>query len=222
MEENETARKENLENAQRTALENMHKIFLEVLRHREQEILRFLAILAPALGGFIWLLNVYSKNKEEPVVFITGTLGVLFLLTIGAVYSLALGYNFRTIIRQLAALESKKCLNIDKYILKSWPRKTEDFKKFLFKKMQKIPWCSPPEIIKIFWIAFTIGILGVTSISFYICPTTGNLFSLFFGVICFFASVYFPYYYGKKINSACDEERIQESDILEIQKRQSN
>ncbi len=219
MEENKTARKENLENDQRTALENMHKIFLEVLRHREQEILRFLAILAPALGGFIWLLNVYSKNKEEPVVFITGTLGVLFLLTIGAVYSLALGYNFRTIIRQLAALESEKCLNIDKYILSSWPRKTEDFKKFLFKKMQKIPWCSPPEMIRTFWWAFNIGIIGVTAVGCYICPTKGRWLILLPGTICFIVSICFPIYFGKKIHSACDKEKIQESDILEIQRQ---
>ena len=204
MEQNETVRKGNPENGQRTALENMHKIFLEVLRHREQEILRFLAILAPALGGFIWLLKLYSEGDVKPVVFIVGTLGVLFLLMVGAVYSLALGYNFRTIIHQLATLESEKCLNIDKYILSSWPRKTEDFKKFLFKKMQKIPWCSPPEIIRTFWWAFNIGIIGVTVVGCYECPTRKRWIILSSGMICFFASMYFPYYYGKKIHSACD------------------
>ncbi len=206
MEENKTAQEVNLNEDQRMAIENMHKIFLEALRHREQEILRFLAILAPALGGFIWLLKVYSKDDAEPVVFIAGTLGVLFLLAIGAVYSLALGYNFRTIIRQLATLESEKCLNIDKYILSSWPRGTENFKKFLFKKMQKIPWCSPPEIIRTFWWAFNIGIIGVTIVGCYMCPMMGKLAIFLFGMTCIVTSMYFPYHYGKKTHEACDQE----------------
>lgn len=45
--------KNNLNDDQRRAVENMHKTFLEALRHREQEILRFIVILAPALGGSI-------------------------------------------------------------------------------------------------------------------------------------------------------------------------
>ncbi len=206
MTENETAQKVNLNDDQRMVIENMHKIFLEALRHREQEILRFLAILAPALGGFIWLLKLYSDENVEPVVFIVGTMGVLFLLTLGAAYSLALGYNFRTIIRQLATLESEECLNIDQYILKSWPRKTEDFKKFLLKKMQKIPWCSPPEIIRIFWWAFNIGIIGVTAIGCYTCTTKGTWFIFLFGMTCIVTSMYVPYHYGKKTHDACDEE----------------
>ncbi|MBW8017283.1 MAG: hypothetical protein FVQ82_13955 [Planctomycetes bacterium] len=205
MAETETVRKVNLDNDHRTALENMHKIFLEALRHREQEILRFLAILAPALGGFVWLLKLYSEGNVKPVVFIVGTVGVIFLLMIGAVYSLALGYNFRMIIHQLASLESEKCLNIDKYILNSWPRKAEDFKKYLFKKY---PWCEPPEIIKIFWLAFTIGIFGVMVVGFYVCPKMGNLVTLFFGTICIITSAYIPIHFGKKIHSACDKERI--------------
>jgi len=50
---------------QRAMLENMHKTFLEALRHREQEILRYIAILAPALAGFIWLLKLDLENKHE-------------------------------------------------------------------------------------------------------------------------------------------------------------
>ena len=57
-----------------TAVENMHKTFLEALRHREQEILRFIAILAPALGGFIWLLNEVNLESEK------GT----FIFTVGS------------------------------------------------------------------------------------------------------------------------------------------
>ena len=72
---------------QGTAVANMHKTFLEALRHREQEIVRFVAILAPALGGFVWLLT----KDVTPYVFTVGTLGVLFFLLVGGVYCLALG-----------------------------------------------------------------------------------------------------------------------------------
>ena len=60
--------------------QNMHKTFLEALRHREQEILRFMAILAPALGGFIWLLTLDDCKDNNLYVFSIGTIGVLFLL----------------------------------------------------------------------------------------------------------------------------------------------
>ena len=83
-------------------LENMHKLLLQALRHREQEIVRYLAILGPALGGFAWLLY-WSKDGVNLTV---GTMGVLFLLFLGAIYSLALGYNYRCIVLELAKLEA--------------------------------------------------------------------------------------------------------------------
>ena len=76
-----------------TPLEGIHKQLLEALRHREQEIFHYLAILAPALGGFVWLLY----KGVNPFLFAVGTLGVLLLLLLGALYSLALGYNYRYI-----------------------------------------------------------------------------------------------------------------------------
>ena len=86
----DTERKGDLNKDQRMAVENMHKTFLEALRHREQEILRFIAILAPAMVGFIWLLNKVDLESEKGTfIFTVGTLGVLFLLLVGAVYSLA-------------------------------------------------------------------------------------------------------------------------------------
>jgi len=140
--------------------QNMHKTFLEALRHREQEILRFMAILAPALGGFIWLLTLDDCKDNNLYVFSIGTIGVLFLLAVGAVYSLALGYNYRCITLQVAKIEAT-CLGFRDVILEEWPRKRADFierYKFLFNK----PYYEPPEIIKVFWYAFIVGGLGVT------------------------------------------------------------
>jgi len=140
--------------------QNMHNTFLEALRHREQEILRFMAILAPALGGFIWLLTLNDCKDNNLYVFSIGTIGVLFLLAVGAVYSLALGYNYRCITLQVAKLEAT-CLGFRNVILNKWPRKRDDFierSKLLLNK----PYYEPPEIIKVFWYAFIVGVFGVT------------------------------------------------------------
>lgn len=201
MGEDKTDQKGNLNDEQRMTLVNMHKTFLEALRHREQEILRFIAILAPALGGFVWLLKQSLKNEHESYVFIVGTLGIQLFLLLGAVYSLALSYNYRLIIFQLATIEKKGCLNIDKYMLKIWPRKPCNFRKYIFKIL---PWCDPPEIIKCFWLAFIIGIIGVTLAVQFIPPTIKGCFGkwLIFGVglLCFLISLFAPVYFGRKLH----------------------
>src|SRR3989338_3054839 len=139
----------------RDVLMNMHQIFLETLRHREQEIFQYLAILGPALGGFGWLLFNRTGHEEE---FVYGTFGVIALLFLCAVYSLTLGYNFRYIILQLAKLEI--FLDIKNVMLAGWPRDRRDFLKY--KLFGFIPYCVPPEIIKVFWLAFLGGIALVT------------------------------------------------------------
>ena len=136
-------------------LENMHKLFLEALRHREQEIFRYLAILGPALGGFMWLLQIDAEKK----IFVMGTISVILLFLLGGIYCLALGYNFRYITLQLAKLES--ILKVKDSILVGWPKSPEDFIE-RYRLLWGIPWCTPPEIINVFWWAFSMGISGVT------------------------------------------------------------
>ncbi len=99
-------------------LADMHKLFLEALRQREQDIIRYLAILGPSLAGYIWLLR--NSHRIGYDVFAIGTVGIIFVLLIGAIYSLALGYNYRYITIQLAKLESK--MGIGDFILDGWPR----------------------------------------------------------------------------------------------------
>ena len=130
MSNDRTKETDGLNQTQKVILQNMHKTFLEALRHREQEILRFIAILAPALGGFIWLLKDIVDGGET-VVFVIGTVGVLFLLLVGSLYSLTLGYNYRYLILQLAKLETT-CLCVREFILNAWPR---DCKSFLARKL---------------------------------------------------------------------------------------
>jgi len=195
---------------QRRAVENMHNTFLEALRHREQEILRFIAILAPALGGFLWLLKeVDLKSEKGPFIFTIGTLCVLFLLWVGAVYSIALGYNFRYVTFQLAKLELPFCLNIKEFTLDKWPRSLNKFKKYIFKF---IPWCEPPEIIKVFWLAFVMAILGVMGIAWYFLSTErgnmcGQICIIKFGSgLCIIAGLLVPIWFGCKLHEYCDAE----------------
>lgn len=209
MGENKTDKKDNLSKDQCKAVENMHKTFLEALRHREQEILRFIAILAPALGGFIWLLKGFLEGHNEAPVFTVGTLGVLFLLTVGAIYSIALGYNFRYVTLQLAKMESGYCLNIKKFILKSWLRTAKEWAQ----KYRKRPYCAPPDIIKVFWLAFVVAkIFIILAACFFLWTKHENMCGqicaiIIVGGLCIIIAVLFaPIYYGWKLQIACDKE----------------
>lgn len=144
--------------AQYQTLVNMHNAFHEALRHREQDIIRFVAILATALGGFVLILG--KENLREPARFVAGAYGVLLILVVGAFYALALGYNYRYLTLQLSKLGSEACLDIEKFLLSHWPKDIEQFRRRCHCGI--IPWCTPPGIIKVFWVAFVVSILGVT------------------------------------------------------------
>jgi hypothetical protein len=181
-------------------MENMHQQLLEALRHREQEVIRYLAILGPALGGFIWLLQ---SDKTGTKVFIIGTIGVQLLLLLGAVYSLALGYNYRYITLELAKLENH--LQIRDFVLVGWPRSSKEFME-RYKLFCKIPWCTPPEVIKIFWISFLVGIVGVTVASVYKLNTM-PLIIIEGGILCLLTSWWLlPIHFGTKLQKQCEKE----------------
>ncbi len=183
------------------ALENMHKLFLEALRHREQEIIRYIVILGPALGGFVWLLRSGTDNVG---VFTVGTMGVLLLLLLGALYSLALGYNYRYIVLELAKLET--VLGIRNAMLVGWPRSKKDFLD-RYKVCSSIPWCTPPEIIKIFWYAFLAGIAGVTITAWTYKPCALMLWLVILtGMVFFLVGFLAPICFGSKLRKKCQQE----------------
>jgi len=190
-----------------TTLESMHKLLLEALRHREQEIFRYLAILAPALGGFVWLL--YKGVNTS--LFAVGTVGILLLLLLGAVYSLALGYNYRYITLQLVKLE--KQLKIDKATLAGWLKSPEEFLN-RYKLFCCIPWCTPPEIIKVFWFVFFIVILGIMitasryTLHSYIPDYKALMLILITGIVSLLIGwLLCPIYFGYKLSWLCKEEQ---------------
>lgn len=186
----------------RETLRTMHEQLLEALRHREQEIFRYLAILVPALGGFVWLIY----QNVDLFLFTVGTVGVLLLLLLGAVYSLALGYNYRYITLQLAKIESK--LGINESTLVDWPKTSE---KFLERyKLCGIPWCTPPEIIKVFWIAFQLGILGVMIVAFIHIMSCLHIYHITIiiitGIMCLLIGILLPICYGNKLKKLSEAE----------------
>lgn len=185
-----------------TVLQNMHRLLLEALRHREQEIIRYLAFLGPALGGFVWLIQ---NDSVGVFFFAVGTMGVLLLLLLGAIYSLSLGYNYRYITLELAKLETT--LGIEEVMLRGWPRKRKDFLDRYRLKFWKIPWCTPPEIIKIFWRTFCIVILGVTAIGYAHKPVTLVLWLVVpVGTISFLLGLFTPIWYGIKLKRLISKE----------------
>jgi hypothetical protein len=180
----------------------MHKLLLEALRHREQEILRYLAILGPAIGGFVWLLTLVPPPKIGP--FIVCTVAVLLSLFLGAIYSLALGYNYRYITLELAKLET--LLHIKDAMLKGWPKSRKDFLA-RYKLLSGIPWCTPPEVIKVFWGAFLIGIIGVTLAAAFSRPDFLVLAVVIpLGFLCWLLGCLFPIYFGNKLRRQCELE----------------
>jgi len=204
---NDGKQKNSLTNLSNTGLQDNHKLFLEALRHREQEILQFLAILVPALGGFGWLLRLDCRQAcpSNFVIFPAGTIGILLLLLLGAVYSLALGYNFRVITLQQAKLE--KCMGITHATLKRWPRTPEEFIN-RYKCCCHIPWCTPPEIIKFFWMAFILGIIGVTltaSLSNHGAKVLATVIP--FGSVSFLIGLLLPIIFGYKLKEICEDEK---------------
>lgn len=190
----------------KNALENMHKLFLEALRHREQEIVPYLAIIGPALGGFVWLLS----RTDEPEVFVVGTIGVLFLLLVGAIYSLALGYNYRYITLELAKLEA--VLDITDAMLVGWPRNAEKFRRRYvvcrhIPFLRAIPWCTPPEVIKVFWLAFLAAMLGVYVAAYRLRPEICvRPILVAAGVFLAMAWLVCPWWFGRKLHGKCDDE----------------
>ena len=197
-----TKREKMLSAVRPVVLQNTHKLLLEALRHREQEIFRYLGILVPALGGFIWLLH--AKGASEGVL-VVGTLAVLLMLLMGTAYSLALGYNYRYITLQLAKLEKE--FGISDFMLKGWPGSSEEFRD-RYKIFCCIPWCTPPEIIKIFWLAFVLGLIGVTVATCSLKPSA-LLLSLVIplGTVCtLIGGLVLPRHFGRKLHEKCKEE----------------
>ncbi len=190
--------------AESSITETMHGALLEALRHREQEIFSYLAILVPTLGGFLWLLLHRSASVGSgDLVLFAGTLGTLLLFFLGVGYSLTLGYNFRYVTFQLAKIEHH--LEVEKVILQGWPRSPQAFKARY--RLWGFTYCAPPEMIKIFWIAFLIGMLWVIVVYSSLgagAPYREVVISV--GAVFFLCGLFGPFWFGRKLERLFSKE----------------
>jgi len=185
-------------------MRDTHKLLMEALRQREQEIIRFLAILGPAMAGYIWLIRAINSYKISQETFLIGAGGVIFTLFIGAWYAITLGYNFRYIIFYLSRIENDRVF--DQYIPLKWPRRFYQFKESSL-ICSRIPYCAPPEIIKVFWHAFNFMIIGILLSVFMVenINISGKKMIALLGAIgAFISYAILPIYYGCKIHGVYD------------------
>lgn len=205
-----------------------HQLFLEALRHREQEVLRYLVIIGPALGGFVWLMSKYPKEIGIEV-FCFGSIGLISIMLLGACYCIALGYNYRTLTFQIAKEEEN--IGVSGTVLSAWPRKHNDWfertklghyfsilRRNRDWRIFELHWCFPPEIICVFWYAFVIGIIYLTVASCVLIESIlAKAVVAGFGVICLGLSLCVPHMYGRKLRSVChkEEERDEPPECIE-------
>jgi len=197
------------------ALIKIHELLLQALRSREEEIFKYLSILASALGGFAWLLyvtvwpkiqavplapkgEIISRRPEQIAFFVAGSVAVLLLMLLGAAYSLTLGYNYRYITLQLAKIESR--LDIRRDMLRGWPKAPGEFEERVY--------CLPPAVIAVFWSSFVLGIVLVAATAMFFerdcwawVLVAGTAF------ISFAVAVLMPFYFGAKLRCLARKEK---------------
>lgn len=183
--------------SQSRTLVNAHQQMLVALRHREQDIFRFLVILGPTIGAYLFLIKEYiPENKDQDMaLFWIVTLVLEFVLAVGAWYSVALGFNYRSIELQLKKFE--RSLNIDSYVLKNWQQKDSKCRWF----------CTPPEIIKVFWVSFLVAFAGV-GVSSLIIGSVSSLCLIIIFALTVATLAFIPIQvYGDKICEIIRKER---------------
>jgi hypothetical protein len=199
-----------------------HRLFLETLRHREQEVLRYLAILGPAVGGFVWLLTKFPREISLEA-FCAATIGLQGLLLFGAAYVAALGYNYRYLTFQLS--KEEQGLKVAGTVLVAWPRTLSQwqertklghyiswFRESRCPRLYNLPWCFPPEIISVFWWAFVASIVYVTAVGATISAlaTCGfgwaAVFTVSLGIVSLILCLLAPWHFGKKLRAICTGE----------------
>jgi len=192
-----------------------HRLFLEAPRHREQEVLRYLAILGPALGGFLWLAMKYPKDVTA-VTFHVAAIALQGLMLLGAWYGAALGYNYRCITMLLS--KEEKSPDLADAALEAWADapggsgdRTTLGHYFRWARrwpwLSNRPWCFPPELVAVFWWAFLICTAFLTLATVAICDWGWPVgLTVICGAGAFVLSLVAPWHFGKKLRSVREKE----------------
>jgi hypothetical protein len=112
--------KPELEANTREHLKALHLLLVGNLRQREAQVSWPCWFLIPAYLIYIGLLCGMLSLKLGLAVFVIGSLVVTLILFWGAVYGLALSYNYRCLQVQIRKLEH--LLDLDSAVLSSWRR----------------------------------------------------------------------------------------------------
>ena len=204
-----TSLRKSANDCEHQALLNMQQQYLEALRSREKEALQYIVLLASSFGGFAWALKLLPLTEDNYIAFTGIILAVLLILMLGAVYSLALGYNYRYLILQLRKVEN--ALGVTRHILCYWNRPIACQSEIDEECGDKF---TPPEVIKQFWIAH---LWGIALVSFIGCIEVSRinifiaLIIAFLGVcICTLSAMYIPrLYFQKLVNIRTKEAKCQ-------------
>lgn len=171
---------------QRESLNILYDKLLEALRHREQEIFRYIALVVPSVVGLVGL-SVFGSTLPM-VRLIAISVGLQLLAGLGAWYSLALGYNYRYVLAGIRSLE--EALEIVQFMVRPWTRSCSQSR-----------WCWPPEVIKVFWVSFVLLIVFTAVTSCFINSSVGVIVAVSISSALFLAIVvlFLPWHYGRKL-----------------------
>ncbi|TET39242.1 MAG: hypothetical protein E3J72_00945 [Planctomycetota bacterium] len=141
---------------QEEILREFYKILLESMRTREQALLRFLALFGAPIAGYIWILVHHNQTKSDINIsnagLLAAALGTILIQILGAIYILALSYNFRSM--QIACDKIEKEFNIVDKMPKGWRLTRErigkwgllDFAPEMFKVILFFPLFTIPAV----------------------------------------------------------------------------
>jgi len=131
------------------SLLNLQKIYLNALQSREREVLQFLAIFVAGAGAFAWLIK--EKANFHYIYFTSATALILILLYAGIIYSMALSFNYRSVVLQIRKLEY--ALDVDKHILNAWlgieSRESENSTPYALARRYRKKYCEEIQTAKI-------------------------------------------------------------------------
>jgi len=160
--------------------ESLHRLFLESMETRYSDILRFLALIIPALSGFIYVASLYesAEASQKPILtFFFVTIAVTASQLWGAAYALAMSYRYRYL--QASVYRIEEAYGIDPLIPHSFkPRPIKGFG-------ARLALSLAPGILQVHIFFFLAIMIGIT-LAFSILTdwTWHSIAVLCFGAFC--------------------------------------
>lgn len=192
--------------------ESLHALFLESMETRYSDILRFLALIIPALTGFLFIVSQYESAQawDKPIsTFFFATVAVIASQLWGAAYALAMSYRYRYL--QASVYRIEEARGIDLLIPHSFKPKP------VKGACARLGLSIAPGILQIHVFFFLASIIGTTLAFCFLADWTWrSIATLCFGVFCA-ATVYLlgAWHYPRKLAAILEslEQRKREEQI---------